>query len=288
MNAPSIRTVAVAAGFCGLSLIVAGTATAMAGGSDAEPIGSSIELTQADGATPTPTPSPTGAALVPGLPIEVGSDPLLECDEAGTCGSEEDTAAAESDAADTGTADTGAVETAVVGEETAASEPAEATADAAGTGDDKDKADGLAGIGAQLADCDLPDKPSLGDDATREERHAAFAAWKDQLVAAAKECGVDLSPGQLANGKGCDRLMDGWKGAREQRDGAHRDSTDKRADAAAASRSVEDDRDGDDEWGEDRGSWGDRDSDEGRSQDRDGWDGGGDRDRDGGAWDGHR
>ncbi|WP_084101460.1 hypothetical protein [Demequina sp. NBRC 110051] len=126
MAFPSIRTVAVAAGFLGLTMIVAGTATAMAGAQDGGAVGTGIKLTQVEEPAATPAPAASrGADMIPGMPIEVGADPLLTCDAEGDCSSAGETpapaapAAAATDAvakpvaATAATADQGATDTAV-------------------------------------------------------------------------------------------------------------------------------------------------------------------------------
>ncbi|MFV0286571.1 MAG: hypothetical protein ACK5IM_09345 [Demequina sp.] len=303
MNAPSLRTVTVAAGFLGLSMIVAGTATAMAGVPTDEPIGTGITLQQADGATPEPTPTHTGTALLPGVPIEVGADPLLECDADGACGDKKKGKASrgDSEAAEVSTAvvatdgaDAAAAGSAAAGSD-ATSEGAAAKGDAAG------KTRDLAAAGAALAECDLPSKPDLTG-GTHQQRADGLRAWKADIVEAARTCGVDLAAADLADDKGCDRLVKAWgeeRGARE----ARADRADARAHADSLDRERDDNGESDDAWGGDERS---TDEDLGRddsqrdahdderdsSRDTDGWGGEdtrrGDHDHDGGSWDGRR
>lgn len=166
MNTPSIRSVAVAAGFLGLTMIVAGTATAMAGSADPGAVGSGIALTHEDGEVPTPSPSPSssGTALVPGTPIEIGADPLLTCDSDGTCGDDH-----RGEAIDT----------------------TEVTADAGTTAEAPvaDVPPGKAATpGVSLAACEVPGKPAGPREAAERGDRGQM---RDAVVAAAKACGAD-------------------------------------------------------------------------------------------------
>ncbi|WP_284328426.1 hypothetical protein [Demequina litorisediminis] len=249
MNAPSLRTVTVAAGFLGLSMIVAGTATAMAGVPTDEPIGTGITLQQADGATPEPTPTHTGTALLPGVPIEVGADPLLECDADGACGDKKKGKASRDDS------EAAEVSTAVVTTDgaDAAAAGSDATSEGSATKDDAaGKTRDLAAAGAALAACDLPSKPDLTG-GTHQQRTDALRAWKADIVEAAHGCGVDLAAADLADDKGCDRLVKAWgeeRGARE----ARADRGDARTQADSPDRERGDHGESDDAWGGDERS----------------------------------
>lgn len=83
MRTPKLRAVAVIAGFLGLSLVVAGTASAMVTGHVDAPIANAIQLQQED---PTSETAPVPATKSINAPIEVGSG-AIKCDENGECAS---------------------------------------------------------------------------------------------------------------------------------------------------------------------------------------------------------
>ncbi|MFW2512929.1 hypothetical protein ACNI3K_04060 [Demequina sp. SO4-13] len=88
-----LRTLAVAAGFLGVSVIVAGTASAMAGAPDTAPVATAVELHQEDPASVTPAvvaavasaePSDETVTAVEVGPVEVGPG-AIECSDEGVC-----------------------------------------------------------------------------------------------------------------------------------------------------------------------------------------------------------
>lgn len=88
MYRPTFRSIAVAAGFLGISMIVAGTASAMADSPADAPFASAVELRQEDPSSITPAVEAGGEASatvadVP-APIEVGSA-AIECSDDGVC-----------------------------------------------------------------------------------------------------------------------------------------------------------------------------------------------------------
>ncbi|WP_084127951.1 hypothetical protein [Demequina sp. NBRC 110055] len=184
MRYPTVRTVAVSAGFLGLTMIVAGTATAMAGAHDGGAVGSGITLTQEEGATPSPTPSQVDAddrrELLPGTPIEIGADPVIECDVDGTCGPDTSGTPAASETSD------------AVGAQEVSAQVVSATTQADTAPSPVGTAGQTATLGSVLAACDLPERPDVDREATRAEHREAMHTWKDAFVAAAKDCGVEF------------------------------------------------------------------------------------------------
>lgn len=83
MRTPKLRAVAVVAGFAGVSLLVAGTASAMVAGQADMPIASAVQLQQED---PTSQTAPVPAQVSAAAPIEVGSG-AIKCDADGNCAS---------------------------------------------------------------------------------------------------------------------------------------------------------------------------------------------------------
>lgn len=83
MRTPKLRAIAVVAGFTGVSLLVAGTASAMVSGHVDMPIASAVQLQQEDPTSQTP---PVPAQVDPAAPVEVGSG-AIKCDEDGHCAS---------------------------------------------------------------------------------------------------------------------------------------------------------------------------------------------------------
>ncbi|MFN3865661.1 MAG: hypothetical protein ACK4MD_02985 [Demequina sp.] len=88
MNRPSLRTLAVVAGFLGVSMVVAGTASAMVGAPADAPIATAVELHQKDPGSVTPPIEADGSIAAPHAdappPVEVGPA-AIECSEAGVC-----------------------------------------------------------------------------------------------------------------------------------------------------------------------------------------------------------
>lgn len=84
MRTPKLRAVAVIAGFAGISVLVAGTASAMVASHLDAPIASAVQLHQEDPTSQTP---PVPAAVEPGTPVEVGSG-AIKCDADGNCASQ--------------------------------------------------------------------------------------------------------------------------------------------------------------------------------------------------------
>ncbi|MFW7414597.1 hypothetical protein [Demequina sp. SO4-18] len=89
MIRPSFRALAVAAGFLGVSLIVAGTASAMAGAPTTNPVASAVQLNQEDPASVTPAVEAGTSGSEPPAevtaPVEVAPT-AIECSDAGVCG----------------------------------------------------------------------------------------------------------------------------------------------------------------------------------------------------------
>lgn len=83
MRTPKLRSVAVIAGFAGVSMVVAGTASAMVSSQDDTPIATAVQLQQAD---PTSQTAPVPARTQLATPVEVGSG-AIKCDDDGTCAS---------------------------------------------------------------------------------------------------------------------------------------------------------------------------------------------------------
>ena len=83
MRTPKLRSVTVVAGFMGLSMLVAGTASAMITGQVDAPVATAVVLQQEDPASQT---APVPAEVTPSTPVEVGTD-AIECDENGMCAS---------------------------------------------------------------------------------------------------------------------------------------------------------------------------------------------------------
>lgn len=83
MRTSTLRGAAVVAGFAGVSLLVAGTATAMMAGSVEAPVATAVRLTHED---PISQTAPVSAEVQAPGPVEVGSA-AIKCDDDGTCSS---------------------------------------------------------------------------------------------------------------------------------------------------------------------------------------------------------
>lgn len=110
MNAPRLRTVAVSAGFLGLTIVVAGAATAMTAQSSDEPVATAVTLEIAGAGASGDEELDSADPAPPATPVEVRPNPI-ECTPDGICGTTEpetSTVAIEVTAAQTGREDSGA------------------------------------------------------------------------------------------------------------------------------------------------------------------------------------
>ncbi|WP_062131422.1 hypothetical protein [Demequina aestuarii] len=244
MNRPSFRTIAVAAGFLGVSIVVAGTASAMVGPPADAPVASAVELRQEDPASvtaPVVADAATEAAPVVRVPVEVGSA-ALECDDDGVCDARHERSGAPVDPP---------VDDAPA--------PPNDTAPSHGTASSNSAAPSIASPG-----CDWPAKPPRHS-GSEDERTRTWDAWKDAWHAAAQECGWDVGA--------WDREGGAWRGPADDSGRHQRDAQ------PAWDGDLEGRNDGEDEP---RDSW--KDADEPQREwgsERDAWSGHGER-RDGG------
>ena len=81
MRTRKLRAAAVVAGFAGVGILVAGTASAMIPNRIDAPIATAVQLQQED---PTSQTAPVPATAEPGVPVEVGSG-AIKCDADGNC-----------------------------------------------------------------------------------------------------------------------------------------------------------------------------------------------------------
>ncbi|MDE0572412.1 hypothetical protein ON058_03185 [Demequina sp. B12] len=152
MSAPTVRTVAVAAGFFGISLVVAGTASAMAERPAHEPVGAAIQLTQPEVSTGSVTAPPVTLSAGT-VPIEVVAEPI-ECDDDGTCGTNE------------------VAESAPVTQTTSTTSVARSTSS---------------------AECTVPGVPAADGSIDRDTYEAMVDAYQERVAWLAEECGEALA-----------------------------------------------------------------------------------------------
>ncbi|WP_084105120.1 hypothetical protein [Demequina sp. NBRC 110056] len=239
MSAPSIRTVAVAAGFLGVSMIVAGAATAMTVDTPDEPIANAVTVE---------TPAADVAAAVPAEPVEVGLEPI-ECTDDGSCGPKP-----------------------------AAAAPAEQTSAQAPKDEPATPVAKVAAAEPEV-ECTLPERPTKPSDGDWEGWKSQLHAWFDDVKAAAEACDLDRSEWRALLGESAWKDFESCRKDRESGEWSRSDTSERATSDdergwwskdrdESRDRSVERSRDG-------RGD-GDRSGDRDRWRDRDGW-GDGDR-----------
>lgn len=193
MNRPSFRTIAVAAGFLGVSFVVAGTASAMVGPPADAPVASAVELSQEDPASVTAPVEAGDAAtdtdVVLPAPVEVGSA-ALKCSDQGVCDERHDhhdRSAAPADPPDRTT-------------------PAPSTT---------------------TPSCEWPTKPSRPmDGADPREWKRAVDEWANAWHATAQECGWDVDSWDRERGtwsNSGDERREEWQQHADERDQHQRD-----------------------------------------------------------------
>ncbi|WP_203655678.1 hypothetical protein [Demequina activiva] len=158
MNAPSIRTVAVATAFLGLSLVVAGAATAMTAQPSDEPVATAVTIEQ--GPANDASLQSSADEAPPATAVEVPAAPI-ECTPEGVCGVQPP-------------------QTSTVANDVSASEtePAAATS---------------ASHASAPESCDLPVRPERPEHGDRRAWERSVRAWAEDLAAAAQDCGLETA-----------------------------------------------------------------------------------------------
>ena len=162
MKAPSVRGVAVVAGFLGVTMVVAGAAAAMTTESTDEPVATAVTLTHDDPSTRDVT-----AEAPPATAAEVRARPI-ECSAEGDCGREDDDGEVQHEAPAASTEPPPPAPQAPAETHTPASPSEDSTAAA--------------------ADCDYPPPPAWPADGDREAWRAAVGAWLEQAAASTQGC----------------------------------------------------------------------------------------------------
>ncbi|WP_159448748.1 hypothetical protein [Demequina sp. NBRC 110053] len=170
MPRPSLRTIAVAAGLLGVTMIVAGTATAMTQAEPDVPIAKAVTVDALD----TPV-----AAAAAAQPVEVGLEPI-RCSDEGACEpgggrpDETEPAPAKEDAAAS----------------TVAREPAPRDAQEPAPKRPKDPARKPSTPAATAPPCDMPEPPANPEGEDWSAWKHQWRTWFDQARSAAQACGL--------------------------------------------------------------------------------------------------
>ena len=187
MNPPRLRSVAVAAGFLGVTMVVAGAATAMTTQPSDEPVATAVVMDHAEASEPA-MPSPAGEAPA-ATAVEVPAAPI-ECTPEGVCGAR-------------------------------AHEASTVTSDAAPPVDDRAPASSPEAASATA--CELPARPDLPEHGDREAWEQTARSWLDDVKAAAHECGLDRGDWRAVLGEREWKDLAAWSEGRGDRAWGDRD-----------------------------------------------------------------
>ncbi|WP_062076952.1 hypothetical protein [Demequina globuliformis] len=203
MGLPSLRAAAVAAGLVGVSLIVAGTATAMAAGPSPDPVGQAIQLPVPE-VSLAPAAGPTAESDEPSAPIEVVAEPIV-CSDDGHCG--DDPIPTPSDSPDRSEASASSTHS-----EDPASAPSATDEASAGATSGSTSSATATSKPAPKSTCTLPTAPTLTAKMTAASVDAALAQWQSARDGAIKACGADAVAALPTKAQ----LRDRWQALVEQ------------------------------------------------------------------------